>query len=300
MPSDTYPSVNRVEGGIDWLTLTLKHETSGYTEWRSKCIERLQLWEGTGNILKSASRLGYEGISCGGAFVGEREDGSVAIFTGGLAAFTYEDTYHSAAHCSRLDVQITMELAADDTTYGLHRYNEAIRANELLPSTRQRKLSEYSTHKGGATYYIGARSSPAFGRIYDKMRESLLDAYRNCWRYEVECHNKEATTLYHYLHVTDVALPQIIRNYVARWYVKRGVLCPFWLEGAPPALWAVVHDKSDADRRLIWLEKQVRPALRTLRQVCGDATIAQALGIDLMSIPWLMEEEKETHNVEEC
>jgi replication initiation factor len=292
----TYPPLTRVEAGVDWLTLTLRRDARNYDDWRSKCIERLQLWEGTGNILKSASRLGYDGISCGGAFIGERHDGSVAIYTGGMASLVFDDTYHEEVHCSRIDVQLTIELSEDDPSFGKHRYLEAIRANDMLPSSRRRKLSEYSTHGGGATYYIGARSSGTFGRIYDKMRESLLDAYRNCWRYETEAHNKEATRLYHYLRVVDVPLPQVLRGYLARWYIKRGILCPFWLDGAPPALWAKIHDKSDSDRRLRWLREQVRPALRTLRQVANDATIAEALGIGLAVIPWDNPTGKESDN----
>lgn len=296
MESNTYPPLVRVECGIDWITQTLSEGSPGYTEWRSKCIERLQIYAGAGNIVKSATRLGYEGISCGGAFVGERAMDSIAIYTGGLAAYCYDDTYHAHAHCSRMDVQCTIELARDDPIFGQHRYQEAIRANDLLPETRQRVLDERKRHKGGATYYIGARKSPAFGRIYDKMRESKEEAYRNCWRYEVECHNDESTTLYHHLRVVDVPLPAVIMQFVAHWFVKRGVLCPFWLTGSPDPLWSKVVDKSDSDRRLKWLRLQVAPAIRTLREVCNDATIAQALGIDLEAIPWLNPTGKELDN----
>jgi hypothetical protein len=291
--SETYPPLNRVEAGIDWLTLTLRPDATGYTQWRGHCLERLQLWVGAGNLLKSTSRLGYEGLSCGGAFVGEREDGSIAIYTGGLAAHAYVETYHPGVRCSRLDAEVTIRLSDDDPTYGQHRYSEAIRANDLLPEKRQRKLREYKTHKGGATYYIGSRSSPEYGRIYDKMRESKEDHYINCWRYEVECHNECSTKLYHYLHVVDIPLPGVIKSFVARWYTRRGVLCPFWLEGCPDALWPKVTDKSDASRRLKWLREQVAPAIRTLRLVSNDATIAEALGIDLAVIPWVMDSYKE-------
>lgn len=286
------PTVTRVECGIDWLTLTLPLEAAQYTEWRTTCIERLGLWHDAGNFLRSTKRLGYDGIGCGGSFVGERYDGSIAIYTGALAGRVFNDVYHESAHCSRLDAQVTMQLSEDDPVFGQRRHTEADIANQRLPESRRRKLPFAGEINGGKTYYIGARSSPCFGRIYDKMRESKDQHFDNCWRYEVEAHNSEATTLFKYLHVVDVPLPAVIKAYVARWFVRRGVSCPFWLDGCPDPMWATIRDKPDNERRLEWLRHQVRPAIRTLRQAADDSTIAEALGIDLALIPWLVEAER--------
>jgi len=276
--------------GVDWITMTVSSEVSDYAEWRNKCLIQIERRANSGNAYQTTSRLGYIGHSAGGWFCGERYQDSIFIATGSEAGKAYEATYHQQAHCSRLDAQVTLQLERDDQRFGVSRYSEAIIANNRLPSARRRKLRQLSEWEGGSTYYIGSRRSSTMGRIYDKMRESKDERYANCWRYEVELHNREATEAYHYLAVTDVPQPAVAENYVARWFLKRGIACPFWLDGVPDPLWPMEEKHSDATRKLEWLNRQVRPALRRLREIADDATIAEALGIAPGSIVWHTEE----------
>lgn len=265
--------------GVDWITATTKR---GYSEEGFDALSGFLL-DGPhqrDNFAKPFSMQGYEGIRCGQVFVGTREDGCMVQVTGESASHHWRRVVQFADNVPRLDLQATIR-TSDDPYLVVRRADQHMRRAKKRRGRGPRLRFERSEN-GGATAYVGERTSRRYGRIYNKFAESGEERYRGCVRWEL-----------------------ILRNDLGRW-ASRGIYCSSDSQGfmgglirsyfgevgaRPPRELEVqcpqtpsfpAHDSStvsDARRMLLWLSTQVQPTVLRLTQRGYVTEVYEALGL---------------------
>lgn len=260
--------VEFIDAGLDWATFTAPVHTTG-TELASRADLFIRSESSRGCIIRPWSMRGYEGLQCGSIAAGLRVDSGIVRLGGVLAQQHWRYFFPFAENCSRLDLQATFRFDQE--------------AAELIKSTYRGALNHYRKHtngpevlllkgsRGSATIYFGRRVSHMFGRIYDKGKQSKLDHYINCVRFEVEVKGKAAwanicdiaekapadlSSGLGSLEVTDICAR------VGSYFTDLGV--GTWPTSVNPSLLRSACDRSDSQRLLLWLAHQVRPTVKKL------------------------------------
>lgn len=268
-----------VDCGIDWLTFTLRRDSHEYADWRSRCIDYQQYAISAGNIPKTSRRLGYEGISTGSTFVGEREDGGVIIISGGAAHPAFRYCWAEGIHVARLDVQVTVTGFTTGQEPGIAAELEAHNANPPKGEVGHRNIHIHSDRGGGYTLYVGSRSSPYFGRFYNKYAEAPEEYPDGTWRYEVQNHNAVATALAQRLQATEGTIQGEIASSVWQWWSERGVTPHYDRPEAQFTIPRPQYARADLERKLEWIKVQVRPTVELLQKHIDRDILYSALGI---------------------
>lgn len=271
---------NIVSAGVDYISATIPHTHPNAVEWYTNCTNYIETIAKQGIEAKSVKRQGYEGVSVGGSFVGVRDDGYFCTISGERAQEGFNHVYGYSPHVSRLDIQVTVRTPTRDTTTAKYARDAIIASNEALGGSRQRNATLIEDLRGGATCYIGSRSSLQFARIYNKEAESGEEQYINCWRYEVQLKNALATKTAELFKLSEYAQPMQSAVFVRQWMRKRGVRAPWKADAELHALPTAEKHNSDVETRLTWLREQVRPAIRRLLKLGLRDSILEALGLE--------------------
>jgi len=151
-------------------------------------------------------------------------------------------------------------------------------------NVRKLRLIDYATLmedlRGGATCYVGTRTSEQFARIYNKDAESGDKAYERVWRYEVQLKNKYASKLSEQIAGKTYTASSHALVFVKQWLSHRGVSTPWQADAELLPLPKVNVSDTQTDAKLDWLRKQVRPSLRVLLKYGLRDAILEALGLD--------------------
>lgn len=225
-------------------------------------------------------RLGYEGLVCGGSFVGVRDDSYFCTVSGERAQEGFNYVYRNYPNVSRIDVQTTARLSAGDGNTARIARDAVIETNKRLGAARQRNATLIEDLRGGATCYVGSMKGPQYARIYNKEAESKEAIYKDCWRYEVVLRNDFATQTAELCRLSEYPQPGWAAMFVRQWLRKRGVLVPYAAAAELHALPSRETHESDVETRLQWLREQVRPSLRRLLKLGLRDSILEALGLD--------------------
>lgn len=268
-----------VEAGIDYLAMSLQVTADGYESWAASARDAIGLLAQHGNVPRVGSFRGYEGVWCGGGFVGENEREGFLSVPGSWAGRVWGQTYHNRAHYSRLDLQVTVKYAEFDSTLSRKALRDATALNEQRPTRQRRKLKIIEDSDGGSTLYIGSRKSEHFCRLYNKFAATNDPYYADCWRYEVELHNDSATAASTYLYEGSRAQARAVSSTVWHYFQERGVLAPWARESEENAVLPRSAPRSDIERKLAWLVEQVSPTVRLLLEHVPDTMVLEALGI---------------------
>jgi len=269
-----------VSAGIDYITATMPTNNLYATEWQNSAILYLETIARDGNEAKSARRMGYEGVSVGGSFVGSRDDSIMVTISGERAQAGFDAIYRRDIHISRLDVQCTFKSDDGDQFAAVNARNEVAKANLKLGSASQRDAVLMESLRGGATCYVCSKKSEQFARIYNKDAESGEEIYKNSWRYEVQLKNQIATKTAALFKMSEYAQPNQSAVFVRQWLRKRGVSVPWKADAELYALPARTNVPSDVESRLKWLREQVKPSIRRLIKLGLRDSILEALGLD--------------------
>lgn len=278
-----------VEAGIDYLAMTLSATAHGYESWAASARDAIALMAEHGNVPRVGSSRGYDGVWCGGGFVGEKEDEGHLFIPGAWAGRLWGQTYHNRAHYSRLDLQVTVRYSVFDPTLSRKALRDATAINDERPLKQRRKLKIIEDSEGGSTLYIGSRKSEHFCRLYNKMAASDDPTYENCWRFEVELHNDSATQAATYLYEGSRSQPRAVSSTVWHYFVERGVLTPWPRESEENAVLPRTAPRSDIERKIAWLSEQVSPTVRLLMERVPANMVLEALGIGPASEQWPVE-----------
>jgi len=265
-----------IESQTDWLTATCKGPEHWY-DWIT-VGERL-LWEeqARGNKRQAWGLRGYRGSRCGRAATGSQEGSNIIALSGDLAAIELSNVVPLASHVSRLDVAVTLRLTDGDGELEARLYGEYIGGRQARG--RPVKASLVQASDGGATFYLGSRSSERFCRVYNKAVESGEARYERCHRAELELKGDVGDRVAHLL--LDVAdRPAWCQAYTHRYLTEHGLTPPFPTSGSQ-TLVPGFSRRSDADTRLAWVAQQVAPTVDWLLRTGHADALERALGVSL-------------------
>lgn len=272
-------NVMSIQSGIDWLTMTCKPDWEGRQEWISRCVDVLLDIKEDGNELKRGGIQGYRGHILANNFVGHSEQGTLVQFTGRYSDVAWPHVGGDAIHIARIDTQTTvtyreMPIGVEELAYA-----SAIAAAGNVSYGKRRTVSRFSDSSGGSTIYIGAPTSEARGRVYNKERQSKDPVYANSWRYEVVFRNDRATRWGAIIRASGCNYRPLVARVVSDWFTARGVDCTHWCAEAPEARPPAKTRATDFESKLLWLERQVRPAIKDLREQGHLGYVLGALGL---------------------
>jgi hypothetical protein len=187
----------------------------------------------------------------------------------------FSDVAICATNFSRIDVQETVRINNDVGAQIIEHLNEAYAYADTLKQEREVRI--IASRRKGNTLYLNERVSSSFGRIYDKHRESRYDFYKNCIRYEVECKSELAQAVARRIQSQPVAADAAC-GIVSGWMVAHGIK---GLTTSVADLDMVRCDRKHTsdERRLLWLNTQVRPSLERLARNGKLKLAIEALGL---------------------
>lgn len=207
---------------------------------------------------KHMRMYGYDGVGRRGAFVGD--DGNrMLLSVAGADADTVLGTFDvrmlTGLSIARLDLQMTIPVADPDAVI-----------IGMRPSKMYKSTLTYSVYGTGATMYVGAPSSRARLRVYNKTAQSGQVAVdgRHLLRVELQLRNEYADRALFY-----VGTGTVDQYYM--YHVKRmadAYVVAIVERAIGEGVTTIVIDEPDADdqiaRRKRWLEETVAPSLRKL------------------------------------
>lgn len=269
-----------VSAGVDYMSMTMPNNNLHYGTFLRASQAYLEEIAAAGNEVKSMRRLGYEGYSVGGSFVGERERDCLSLFSGERAKRAYTLLYRAGVHVSRIDVQTSFRYTPSQSNVAQMAREQVNRDNVKLSSARQRNATLIEDLRGGATCYIGTRKSEQFARIYNKGAESGEAQYEGVWRFEVQLKNRLASKAAEQIGSGVYNQEGYASVFVKQWLRHRGVSTPWKADAELLPLPKEPNTKTQLEEKLEWLRTQVRPALRVLLKYGLRDDILAALGLD--------------------
>jgi hypothetical protein len=292
MPRNSPLSV--VSADLDWFTCTAGLDSVGEALLK-RGSELVGEFADRGDKHRETSWQGYRGDQAGPIMVGLRGDGVVLRASGVGARAALEKVRDLAVKPTRVDVQMTV---LHGSVVGLP---QRIKRAAVKARTGRHKGAPYRVRVidgcgDGDAVIIGDRSSEAFGRSYDKYRETLQKYKESValrrelaegfpdgsWRYEVEYKGSKAQRVYERLLEAD--FERAVIGDVRGWWDDHGVEIAIGDEMLP----AVREAKyvADDERSLAWLRASVRPTVDHLvaRKRLGDVLEASGIGPQLREL----------------
>lgn len=244
-----------------------------------------------GNTVRAWGLAGFKGWSCGHVQVGLRDDEVIVRCGADAAARNWRRVVEASSNVTRFDVQATVQFKGGPTRE-INRVRRAAlrhsRENDDVPIVRW-----IADNRGGYTLYLGARESNVFGRVYDKFAQTQDEHFRDCVRYEVQYNSRLARIVTNQLKRSSSEIPEMA-GCITRFLEARRVAIrmPFNSQ----LTFCLPRTASDDDRKLLWLEKAVRPSLMTLIAHGKGAEALVALGLVDEDAPQVVHMDQDTIN----
>lgn len=270
---------DKLNAGVDWLTITCDSDNQSYNELRKRGLKALEQVESEGYKPYERHMLGYEGVACSNCFVGSREDGLIVQMSGHHADIHFHSLYMEDVRYSRLDVQVTRTYPIMPQDVAQTAYARGKSAAERQPEQSRRKLLLMTGSDGADTCYVGAPSSEQRGRIYNKDKQSMAPEYKNSWRWEVTFRNALARSAARQIFEAEREYVIICRDIVGTWFEERGT-APEWAQSI--RLTPIRPERmlpTDIERKFRWLETQVKPTIAYLQERGFGSMILATLGL---------------------
>lgn len=273
------PQIVSINVGIDWLTMTLPKEATLAQKWLNDALVLVDGVVSDGNELQYRDRLGYSGVATNHCFVGESADRIMVTFQSHYAHSAANVLYRGDCNVSRLDVRVDCQYDRMPANIGKKAYRDAIAHNNTLNGTRKRKIHIIVGSDNGDTVYTGSAASEQRGCLYNKSVESGDSLYEHTWRYEVRLKDRQAYAIYTQYAKGNAYGVNFLSDFVAIWYESRGIDAPWPYDATNLPMPPKAELPSDAERKLKWLQRQVRPTIEYLLSVTDCDTILKALGL---------------------
>lgn len=227
-----------------------------------------------GNKIKGWGMAGYKGWACGHVQLGKLDQRFIVRLSGDAAALSWRRIVELSDNVTRFDVQATVDVGPK-VTQRIERHRRQARRFSKLWDEKP-VVRRIDDNRGGYTLYLGARESNVFGRIYDKYAEKKLDHYRDCVRYEVQFNYALARLVAAGCSRVNDVMP-VFASHVSQFLEARGVEPPSL--DKVPATYCCPRNRSDADRKLLWLREAVRPSVMSLIALGRGEEALRALGL---------------------
>lgn len=252
--------------GVDYIRLTYK-EKEGVEDaelcYARACRRAGAATEGSGYIPRPWAWMGYYGNSIGSAAHGSGPQGAILQCSGAAAQLVLDEVLPWTG-CPRIDIQYTVWFGHDDEGRAARESAKAL--GYVSPAGgRKAAVRLVSGFGKGDTLYVGTRGKDSrFLRLYDKYRESgKRDDYAYAWRYEAELTDSHARAMLRHIEAGGQDAGAIAAL-VAGQFERCGLALPSTDVLAAVQSSGDPREPSSAARRLEWLKRQVRPALRSL------------------------------------
>lgn len=269
------------EAHVDYLRYSIPADASAVDRQRIAGLrERGLAIQGGSYEAQRWCWQGYTGFKAGAVCWGVRGDGEFLQVSGRVASCVEKAELPRSGKCARVDLALTVQLEEDLQTRAQELYEALSAESRKQVGARKRKVHVHLSNGDGDTLYLGSRSSRAYGRVYDKGRESKGQYPLGTWRYEVEAHNEVASS---YLPmVVEAQEPgQACLGLVHDWFKRRGVETPITPNGATSSRLHLEKVDREDWRWLRWIETQVRPGLQEHIDRLGKVAVYSALGLPL-------------------
>lgn len=262
--------------GVDYIRVTAESEAGKKAILLGWAKKRAQL-ERLGDKVKKDGLQGFTGESCGPVFYGRNDTHFMLQASGAAADELFPELPWVELHCTRIDLQVTMQYTEDHATLGQWLGQQRAKGYERNSRPVKPRQGLHVGYGRGDTLSIGSRSSPRYGRIYDKQRESKDERYSHCWRFEIEYKDPVADNIVEFLRHSpsmDRAVAGAVAGQLQEWGIALAVPTePVLVAGS------IGRREYDSDRAIKWLETQVRPTVERLLATVDEETIWQALGL---------------------
>lgn len=262
------------DNGIDYLTLVaLDHAEADSLSAMAYHMCRAQVRRGFRE--SPWGGMGYKGFKTEGLQWGERDDGVIVRLSGELSKWEWWDYYQVCNHVTRVDFQTTVAHELPTNLVVQQHYAQARRFwSQRCDGPTVTLMKD---NLGGATLYIGKRKSRLFLRCYAKDAQSKSPTWSMCVRYEGEFHDCRARMLMDGL-TRSSHVPNTIASTVHEMFRTRGVSPRFLINGAGLQCKPTMMN-TDVDRKLTWLETQVRPSVEWLLGYVSVDQVMSVLGL---------------------
>jgi hypothetical protein len=245
-----------VSAGIDYLTLTT---TSPATKSRMQSLFQAIASEdrAMGYKLVKGGAFGFYGQRTRHALLADKEDRAIMQVSGQQAQRSFK-LMRPGDNCTRLDIQVTMQVTPGTVNQVLERLCAEVRSAPAIRGIRPKCKASVGDH-GTETVYIGKRQSDIFIRCYDKFEESGKEEYRDTVRLEVEIKGKTAKALWN--HCVEHGLgPGYLLGVLRTCLSRRGISLD-WVEWPSESKAIPLKEKTSQERTRAWWKQQVAPSV---------------------------------------
>jgi hypothetical protein len=271
--------VDRIEGGIDWLSCTLTLDSLGAEIWYTKCQHIILSIGREGYDTKERSLLGFDGISAGNNFVGVNHERIYLQLSSHHADEYIATIDREELHYSRIDVQATVWFTVEQADIAKEVFNELRDRDEYSHRPGNRSYRIIIGSDGGDTCYVGSPSSRQQARIYNKARQTEAEHYQNAWRYEIVLRDTLAGAYAIFRRDRTFRSPNGHMAYVYTWFRERHLEFDYLRDYGRIVLAKRRSEPSDVESKLRWLKRQVRPAIAFLTERGFRDSVIEALDL---------------------
>jgi hypothetical protein len=221
------------------------------------------------NKAKPWRMMGYVGTHIGAIDYGQRDAASAILrLAGDIANRELGNALSLADSVTRIDLATTWRADPPDPNLGANLYWHACDYWREHPHSA--KPEHHGDPAGGYTAYLGARGGDYYFRCYNKEAECVHDGdaagaerYKSAWRFELEIEKANPLKIANrYLESDD--RPGYVQQYLWDYLTQHGIVPPFGPTGGQ-VLMPGFRRRSDADSKLLHLQKSVRPTVDWLR-----------------------------------
>lgn len=224
------------------------------------------------------------GVICGNVAYAESKTHWLSEFRGGLAEVYYPDYINVTSNCTRLDLALTVWLDDYQANLAVEFQRLAVAHHEKMGWGNSRAWPLLIHSRDGDTCYLGSRSSDRYFRFYDKHKRSKDEWYKNAWRFELETKGDLSKILWQDIQ-QEADARYIANREVIGTLDKRGIALADFPVTQETRKIPYVDTPKDVTSRLLWLQKQVKPALDELsKRGYLDAALA-VLGLVDVTLP---------------
>ncbi len=268
------------DSAIDWITATAPCGTNEAEKLEDCALSALGRMQHAGHTLQRRSFEGYIGLQCGSVFFGQRDDGCLARVSGAPAHPFASELAEVAArvNVTRLDLQNTIQSETDVPTHARDTLRFLEDEHEKSGSKKPLNVEYKRRQKKGDCLWIGSRTSPRFFRIYDKTREQNGLVPPNLWRYEVEFKAKQAAQVWRTM-VQSHCSTKVITEIVVAGFALKGIDLS-WIEHAEPRRLPSSYQKTDIERKLRWIQRNVSRTSKELVEAGYGDVLRHWLGFE--------------------
>ena len=263
-----------IDAGIDAISFTFPESHPDRVFLCQLATNVIDVLKAEGNDVSNPKPSGFEGVACGGAFVGVRAGIYLVQITGGHAHGVTDAITRNNIRVkyTRADFAVTYHQPAPVSIYAAGIRRQVRRHLRETRSAIPAHQALFEGPGGGSTYYLSTGDKSTVHRIYNKSAQSPGLYPERSWRSEHQVRHDRAIGAMNMAQESgDLRRFSVGVNigFLSRYGIKE----PWFNEGTPERCPRVTH-KSDTARRLEWCINSAVPALMKL----GDA------GVDLRTV----------------